>query len=145
VRLSPLGTSATVGLLYQPRMIDYVDYGAVGAMRMGRGNRSTRRKPAPVPLWPPQIPHDLTSDRTRAAAVGSQQLTAWAMARPKSIVHIKKGDSEYIPTLLPSGCHSTFIWGKRNPSHPLLSTCQHAMILHQYGPCPAIRAQPTAW
>jgi hypothetical protein len=28
VRLSPLGTSAAVGLLYQPRMIDGDDYGA---------------------------------------------------------------------------------------------------------------------
>jgi hypothetical protein len=36
VRLSPLGTSATVGLLYQPPMIDD-DYGAVGGMRIGRG------------------------------------------------------------------------------------------------------------
>jgi hypothetical protein len=26
-------------------------------MMIGRGNRSTRRKPAPVPLWPPQNPH----------------------------------------------------------------------------------------
>jgi hypothetical protein len=59
VRLSPLGTSVTVGLLYQPRMIDD-DYGAAGGMRIGKGNRSTRRKPAPVPLCPPQIPHDLT-------------------------------------------------------------------------------------
>jgi hypothetical protein len=25
---------------------------------IGRGNRSTRRKPALVPPWPPQIPHD---------------------------------------------------------------------------------------
>jgi hypothetical protein len=73
VRLSPLGTSATVGLLYQPRMIDDDDYGAVGGMRIGRGNRSTRRKHAPVP---PQIPRDLTWDRTLAAAVGSQRLTA---------------------------------------------------------------------
>jgi hypothetical protein len=76
VRLSPLGTSATVGLLYQPRMIDDYDYGAVGGMRIGRGNRCTRRKPAPVPLCPPQIPHDLTWDRTRAAAAGSRRLTA---------------------------------------------------------------------
>jgi hypothetical protein len=81
VRLSPLGKSATVGLLYQPRMIDD-DYGAVGGLRIGRGNRSTRRKPARVPLCPPQILHDLTWNRTRAAAVGSQWLTAWAMARP---------------------------------------------------------------
>jgi hypothetical protein len=29
-----------------------------------------------VPLCPPQIPHDLTWDRTRAAAVGIQRLTA---------------------------------------------------------------------
>jgi hypothetical protein len=33
VRMSPLGTLATVGLLYQPRMIDN-DYGAVGGMRI---------------------------------------------------------------------------------------------------------------
>jgi hypothetical protein len=64
VRLSPLGTSATVGLLYQPRMI-YDDYGAVGGMKIGRGNRSTRRNPAPVSLCPPQIPHDLGSNPGR--------------------------------------------------------------------------------
>jgi hypothetical protein len=64
VRLSPLGTSATVGLLYQPRMIDD-NYGAVGKMRIGRGNRSTGGKPAPVPLCPPQIPHDLGSNPGR--------------------------------------------------------------------------------
>jgi hypothetical protein len=76
VRLSPLGTSATVGLLYQPRMIDEDDYGELGGMRIGSGNPSTRRKPAPVSLSPPQIPHDLNWDRTRAAAVESQRLTA---------------------------------------------------------------------
>jgi hypothetical protein len=42
----------------------------------GKGNRSTRRKPAPAPLCPPQIPLDQTRDRTRAAAMGSQRLTA---------------------------------------------------------------------
>jgi hypothetical protein len=50
------------------------EYGAVGGMRIDRGNRSTRRKLAPVPLCPPQIPHDLTWDRMRAAAVGSRRL-----------------------------------------------------------------------
>jgi hypothetical protein len=39
-------------------------------------------KPVPVPLCPPQIPHRLTRDRTRAFAVGGRRLTAWAMARP---------------------------------------------------------------
>jgi hypothetical protein len=81
--VSPLGTSATiVGLYYQPRMIDD-QCGAVGGMRIGRGDRSTRRKPAPVLLCPPQIIHDLNWARTRAAAVGSRRPTAWAMARPK--------------------------------------------------------------
>jgi hypothetical protein len=82
VRLSPLGTAATTGLLYQPQMVDEGDCGAIGGMKIGRGNRSTRRKRAPTPLSPPQIPHDQTRARTRAAAVGSQRLTAWAMARP---------------------------------------------------------------
>jgi hypothetical protein len=33
--------------------------GAGGGMRIGRRNRSTRRKPVPVLLCPPQIAHDL--------------------------------------------------------------------------------------
>jgi hypothetical protein len=52
---------------------DY-DNGEIGGM-IGKGNRSTRRKPAPVPLCPPQTPHAART-RTRAAAVGSQCLTA---------------------------------------------------------------------
>jgi hypothetical protein len=62
VRLSPLGTAATTGLLYQPQMIDDGDCGAIGGMKFGRGNRSTRRKPDPAPLCPPQIPLDQTRD-----------------------------------------------------------------------------------
>jgi hypothetical protein len=58
VRLSPLGTVATTGLLYQPQMIDDGDCGAVGGMKIGKGNLSTRRIPVPAPLCPPQIPHD---------------------------------------------------------------------------------------
>jgi hypothetical protein len=87
VTLNPLGTSATNGLLYQPKTIDDDDDDEreeVGGMRIGRGNRSTQRKPAPVPLCPPQIPYDLTWARIRAAAVGSRRLTAWAMVRPGS-------------------------------------------------------------
>jgi hypothetical protein len=70
------------GLQYQPRMINDGDCGAIGGIKIDRGNRSTRRKPTPVPLCPPQIPQDLTRPRTRAAAVESQRLTAWAMTRP---------------------------------------------------------------
>jgi hypothetical protein len=76
VRLSPLGTTAITGLLYQPQMIDDGDCGATGGMKTGRGNRSTRRTPAQMPLCPPQIPHDQTRALTRAAAGGSQRLTA---------------------------------------------------------------------
>jgi hypothetical protein len=38
VRLSPLGTAATIGLLYQPQMIDDGDCGEIGGMKIGRGN-----------------------------------------------------------------------------------------------------------
>jgi hypothetical protein len=89
VGLSPLGTAATSGLLYKSQMIDEGDCGATGGMKLGRGNRSTRRKPAPAPLCP-QIPHDQTRAQTRAAAVGSQRLTAWAMARPHKR-HVTQG------------------------------------------------------
>jgi hypothetical protein len=67
-------TEATTGLLYQPRMMDDDECGAVGGM-IGRGNRSTRRKPAPGPLCLPQIPHDLTRDLTAWATHG----TAWCL------------------------------------------------------------------
>jgi hypothetical protein len=64
VGLSPLGTAVTSGLLYKLQMIDEGDCGATGGMKIGRGNRSTRRKPALEPLCPPQIPHDKTRART---------------------------------------------------------------------------------
>jgi hypothetical protein len=72
VQLGPLGTAATNRPIL-PAPGDYDD-GEIGGM-IGKGNRSTRRKPAPVPLCPPQTPH-ATRTRTRAAAVGSQRLTA---------------------------------------------------------------------
>jgi hypothetical protein len=53
-----LVTAATTGLLYQPRMVGDGDCGEIGGMKIGRGNRSTRRKHTPAPLCPPQIPHD---------------------------------------------------------------------------------------
>jgi hypothetical protein len=64
-------------------MIDDGDCGAIGEKNIVRGNRSTRRKPAPAPLCPPQIPHDQARALTRAAAVESQWLTTWAVAGPK--------------------------------------------------------------
>jgi hypothetical protein len=39
-------------------MIGDGDCGEIGGMKIGRGNRSIRRKPAPALLCPPQIPHE---------------------------------------------------------------------------------------
>jgi hypothetical protein len=60
VILSSIGTEATTGLLYQAQMIDDGDCASVGGMKIGRRGRSTRRKPAPAPLCPSQIPLDQT-------------------------------------------------------------------------------------
>jgi hypothetical protein len=93
VRLSPLGTSATVGLLYQPRMIDD-DYGAVGGMRIGRGNRSTRRKPAPVPLCPPRIPHDLESNPGRRGGKPATNRLSYGTAKKNIKGKMSRGRRE---------------------------------------------------
>jgi hypothetical protein len=77
VRLRTLVTPATIW----PIIPDYDKCGAVGGI-IGRGNRSTRKEPAAMSRCPPRTPHGLTRARTRAAAVGSQRLTAWAMAWP---------------------------------------------------------------
>jgi hypothetical protein len=68
VRLSPLGTAATTDLLYQPQMIHDGDCGAVGGIKIGRGNRSFRRKPDRAPLCPPQIPDDQTREASLRSA-----------------------------------------------------------------------------
>jgi hypothetical protein len=66
VQLGPLGTAAKNRPIV-PALDDY-DNGETGGM-IGRGNRSTRRKPAPVPLCPPQTPHAART-QTQAAMVG---------------------------------------------------------------------------
>jgi hypothetical protein len=85
-KLGPLGTSATECPII-PAPGDYYD-GEFGGMKIGKGNRSTQRKHTPAPLSPPQIPLDQTRVWTRAAAVGRERPTAWAMARPKVIRNV---------------------------------------------------------
>jgi hypothetical protein len=72
VQLGPLGTEAT----NRPIVLFPGDYddGEFGGM-IDSGNKSTRRKPAPVPPCLPQTPHAART-RNRAAAVGIQRLTA---------------------------------------------------------------------
>jgi hypothetical protein len=63
VQLGPHGTAAT-NRPTVPAPGDYVD-GEIGGMAIGRGNRSIRRKPAPVPLRPPQTPHAASANPDR--------------------------------------------------------------------------------
>jgi hypothetical protein len=55
--MGPLGTAATK----RPIMSAAGDYddGEIGGMIIGRGNRSTQRKSAPLPIFPPQTLHAL--------------------------------------------------------------------------------------
>jgi hypothetical protein len=73
VQLGPLGTAVTNRPIV-PAPGGY-DEGEIDGMMIGRGNRSTRRKPAPMPICSPQTPHTART-RTRAATVGSQRLTS---------------------------------------------------------------------
>jgi hypothetical protein len=77
IQLGPLGTAASIRPIV-PAPDDY-DNGEIGGM-IRRRNRSTRRKPATMPLCPPQTPHGART-QTRAAAVRSQRITARATAR----------------------------------------------------------------
>jgi hypothetical protein len=53
---------------HQPRRMDDDECGTVGGM-IGSGNRSTRRKLAPLLSCPQEISHDLTRTRNRPTAV----------------------------------------------------------------------------
>jgi hypothetical protein len=54
-QLGPLGTAVTNRPIV-PTPGDYDDE-KIGRMVIGRGNCSTRRKPVPLQLGPPQTPH----------------------------------------------------------------------------------------
>jgi hypothetical protein len=70
--LGPLDTAVTNRPIV-PAQGD-CDEGEIGGM-IGRGKRSTLRKPASVSLCSPQTAHAARTP-TRAAALGSQRLTA---------------------------------------------------------------------
>jgi hypothetical protein len=81
---SPVGSTLHGGhwLAYcsLPRVImmeNLVEWRLAGETKVLGGKKTT-----PAPLCPPQIPLEQTQDRTQAATVGIQRLTAWAMARP---------------------------------------------------------------
>jgi hypothetical protein len=72
VGLSPLGAAAISGLLYKPQMIDEGDYGAVWWNEDWQGKPKYSEKTCPSATLSTTNPHD----QIRAAAVGSQRLTA---------------------------------------------------------------------
>jgi hypothetical protein len=78
-----IGTAATPGLLCQPRVIVKM---IVWRSRWNvdwQGKPKFSEKTCPGATFVQhKIPHDQTRVWTRAAAVGSRRLTAWAMARP---------------------------------------------------------------
>jgi hypothetical protein len=83
-RWSPIGATSRPIV---PAPDDYDD-GEIGGM-IGRRNRRTRRKPAPVPLCPPQTPH-ASWTRARDAAVGSQGLTPLELRHGPNRTNCKK-------------------------------------------------------
>jgi hypothetical protein len=123
--------AATTGLLYQPQMIDGGDCGAISGMKIGTGNRSTWRKPAPTPICWSQIPHDQTQAQTQAAAVGSQLITAWAVLLPwqtrRAIVHYYNlssvSSSSVIQHLICGKAQKDFSFSVVMIVHPI--SCRH--------------------
>jgi hypothetical protein len=79
VQLGPLVTAATKRPIV-PAPGDHDD-GEIGGMMMAGEIEVLGENSAPMPLCPPQTPHAART-RTRAAAVGSRWLTAWAKAQP---------------------------------------------------------------
>lgn len=62
-------TSLSVSRIYSVYDTSINERGAGNGMKISRGDRSTRIKPALLLLFPLQIAHHLTWDRTRAAAL----------------------------------------------------------------------------
>jgi hypothetical protein len=78
--LGDLDSSVTMGLREHYTSVWSME--RRGGMIMTGKSRRSPRKPVPVPLCPPQIPHGLIRAWTRASAVRGRRLAAWAMARP---------------------------------------------------------------
>jgi hypothetical protein len=90
VQLGPLGTAATNRPIV-PAQGDYDD-GEIGGMIIGRGNRSTLRKPSSVLLCPPQTPHAY-QNANLGQCIGKPvtNCMSYCMAflkRKKEVVHI---------------------------------------------------------
>jgi hypothetical protein len=72
---------AITGLIYQPWMMMDDGCGAVGWM-LSRGNRNTRWRPAPVPLCPLQIHHDLARGPIWTSWAAVEHIERYIVCRP---------------------------------------------------------------
>jgi hypothetical protein len=81
VRLSPLGTAATVWAIVPAPDDRWCRMWSSLWNENWQGKSKYSGKTSPVQLCPLQIPHNLTRTRTRSSALGSRRLTAWAIAR----------------------------------------------------------------
>jgi hypothetical protein len=80
----------------------------------GENRRTRKKKPVPVPLCPPQIPHGLTRARTGDSAVGGRRLTTWAMAR--SVQHLTQWNIITVASFRKNVYLSDEIWIQLKPS-----------------------------
>jgi hypothetical protein len=131
-KLGPLGTSAT----YWPIVPAPGDWGwRIWWNELAGETEVLGENLPPRPLCPPQIPLDQTRDWTRATAVGSQRLTASAMAWPLSMLllmivisadtclHLSNGFVNYCwGTPRPGKSTRTINWGIR---HIHFYQCKH--------------------
>jgi hypothetical protein len=91
----------------------------------------------PVPLCPPQIPHDLTWDRIRALSVGSRWVAAWAMARPicgwtvLTSSRPTRGES----TVLGRQCHAVDLHVFLRPKYPHQHAWVHSLSVNMNAVC----------
>jgi hypothetical protein len=69
-------------------------------VEIGRGNRSTCRKPAPAPLCPPQIPHDQTRARTpgRRGGKPATNRLSYGAAFAKDFMSVKQNSEKNMRT-----------------------------------------------
>lgn len=138
---------------------------------LGKETELLGKKSAPFPLDPLQILYELTWDQTRAAAVGSRRLFAWAMTQPslrltanhkgkdrrteeitKRIYYsINRQDSLLLTTLYPDVASRPFC-GKKSESGKLYELqcsswrLSHEMSTHLHVAKPFHKATlPTAW
>jgi hypothetical protein len=93
--LGPLGTAATPGLLYLPRVIMRME--SWWDERFWQGKPNYSEETCPDATLSTINPTCHTWARTRAAAVGSQWLTASAMARPLEFYFLFSSRSENKP------------------------------------------------